>query len=573
MDSNFKNDLFDLEVLNEDSGKYVIVKSTEEPEERATRRIKEVLLQGHPLVVAYSAGKDSSTLVGITLTTARDIIANGSMCPPIVIINSDTGVEQPEIVSLAKAEIKKMLAFASIHEIPLEAKIGKPTITASFPVRVIGGRGLPSFPDSRSDCTTDWKISVNQKSQKEVFAQLEGLAQWRRPVVMTGVRLDESIVRDQRISKRGERAEGIWENDFGDLRLSPILDFSVDDVWQFIGLANAGVINTYSDFSETMRIYRDAGGSSCVIVADMKGSSNSKPCGSRTGCWCCSRVSEDRSMEQMIESNPTRYGYLKPLAQLRNFISRSQYDWTLRTFVGRTIDEAGYISIGADTYSPEMLQNLLRYTLSAQEQSGVPIISTRQLIAIDARWSQYALCPPFTALRIYFEVMNGAIELAPEIRRVHKTPVPKIGKIQVGHATFNAAMRGNVSGLRHVTMEMHHESCGFELKTLNDGSLVIDVEVDGDLTIDQEGADDFLSFVAEEMIRDHCKVESTDWTFGYKCYLQYGTISISKGRSSQSHEILQRSQWRQLNNLHGQQDRAELESRCDVLFSAQLELI
>jgi hypothetical protein len=39
------------------------------------------------------------------------------------------------------------------------------------------------------------------------------------------------------------------------------------------------------------------------------------------------------------------------------------------------------------------------------------------------------------------------------------------------------------------------------------------------------------------------------------------------------HEILQRAQWRQENDLHGQRDPVSLESRCDVLFSTQLELI
>ena len=551
----------------------ITIRTSEEPEERATRRIKEVLLAGHPCVLAFSSGKDSSALVGIALLAARDIVDKGFECPPIVVLHCNTGVEQPEIVDLAEGEIQKMRAYALKHGIPLETRISEPSITASFPVRVIGGRALPSFPDSRADCSTDWKVFPNQKAQKEVFAKLENIGRWKKPIVMTGVRNDESIARDQRIAKRGEVADGIWENELGALRLSPILDFSIDDVWTFIGLANAGVIDAYSDFSETMRIYRDAGGSSCVIVADMKGASNSKPCGTRTGCWVCTRVGEDKSMSQMIESDPERYEYLEPLANLRNFISRTQYDWSRRTFVGRSIDEDGYIAIGADTYSPNMLRELLRYTLSAQVVSGVQIISIQQLIGIDARWSQYAIAPPFSALKIYFEVMSGQIELAPKAIRVRKTPVPKIGKILVGSPSFNEAMNGNVSGLRNTSMEMFHESCGFELKTLKDGTLVVDVETDDDVSIDAEGAEDFLEFIAKGKIKDYCREDCSDWTWGYKTYLQYGTISIAKGRSTQAHEILQRSQWRQEHGLHGQQDLATLESRCDVLFSAQLELI
>lgn len=567
------DDLFQAYQVLDVQAQTVSIKSGEEPVERAMRRVKEVLLAGHPAVVAFSSGKDSSTLAGIVLNAARDILEKGFECPPVIVLHGNTGVEQPEIVALAEAEIDKMQAYAKVHGIPLETRISTPTLNASFPVRVIGGRGLPSYPDSRADCSTDWKVAVNMKAQREVFAKLEGLARWKRPVVMTGVRNDESIARDQRIAKRGEVAEGIWENDLGSLRLSPILDFTVDDVWEFIGYANAGIIEAYSDFSDVMRIYRDAGGSSCVVVADMKGASNSKPCGTRTGCWACTRVGEDKSMAQMIESDPARYAYLSPLADLRNFISRTQYDWTLRSYVGRTIDEDGFITIAADTFSPAMLQKLLRYTLSAQVKSGVQIISASQLIAIDARWSQYAIAPPFTALKIFFEVMGGQIEEAPQVKRVPKTPVPKIGKIAVGHPSFNGAMRGSVSGLRNASMEMHHESCGFNLKSLKDGSLVVDSEEEDDFSVDEEGAQEFLAFVAEEMIADYCHLSCSDWTWGFKTYLQYGTLSIAKGKSSQTHEILQRSQWRQEHGLHGQQDPAKLEARCDVLFSSQLELI
>ena len=566
-------DLFHADQVMGIQAKTVAIKAAEEPTERAMRRVKEVLLAGHPAVVAFSSGKDSSTLAGIVLNAARDIIERGFPCPPVVVLHGNTGVEQPEIVDLAKAEIDKMKAYAAKHGIPLQTRISSPTLNASFPVRVIGGRALPSFPDSRSDCSTDWKVTVNMKAQKEVFDELESTGSWKRPVVMTGVRNDESIARDQRIAKRGEVAEGIWETDLGALRLSPILDFTVDDVWEYIAYRNAGITEGFSDYSEVMRIYRDAGGSSCVVVADMKGASNSKPCGTRTGCWACTRVGEDKSMSQMIESDHQRYGYLEPLAGLRDFISRTQYDWSLRTFVGRTIDEEGFITIGADTYSPVMLQNLLRYTLSAQVVSGVQIISIAQLIAIDARWSQYAIAPPFTALKIYFEVMEGKVQLAPKVDRVPKTPVPKVGKIQVGHPSFNQAQRGSVSGLRNVSMEMHHESCGFSLKALKDGTLVIDTEEEGDFHVDEEGAADFLAFVADEMIADYCHETCSDWTWGFKTYLQYGTLSIAKGKSAQTHEILQRSQWRQEQGLHGQQNQAELEARCDVLFTAQLELI
>lgn len=544
----------------------------EEVIERGKNRIRKVLLDGHPVICAFSSGKDSTVLVALALNAAREIVEAGQPCPPVIVLHGNTGVEQPEIVKLAHSEIRKMEEYAQKHRIPLTTRISEPTLNVSFPVRVIGGRGLPSFPDSRADCSTDWKVKVNQKAQKEVVADLEGMGRWKPPVVMTGVRKEESIARDQRIAKRGEKADEIWENDLGALRLTPLLDYSVDDIWLVIGLCHAGVVPAYSDFTGVMDVYRAAGGDSCAVVADMKGAANNKPCGVRTGCFLCTRVGEDRSMSQMISGDVERYGYLSPLAGLRDFISRTQYDWTLRHFVGRTIDEEGFITIGADTYSPEMLQRLLRYTLSAQVVSGVQIISIPQLIAIDARWSQYAFAPPFTALKIYFDVMEGKIELAPEVKRYPKTPVPRIGKIHVGATSYNSAMQG-VSGLRNVSAEMFHEGCGYSLKSLKDGTLVLDAEADNDVTVDEMGAGDFLAFFADEMIDEYCHSSCSDWTWGFKTYLQYGVIQVAKGKSGQIHEILQRAQWRQEHDLHGQRDPVILELRCDVLFSTQLELI
>jgi DNA sulfur modification protein DndC len=545
----------------------------EEPYARARRRIKSVLGDGHPAILAYSGGKDSSTLVSIALDVARELISEQEICPPLILVTANTGVEQPELVILVTSEIRKMKAYAKRYGIPLSCHISHPELSDTFGVRVIGGRGLPSFPDTRGDCSVMWKIKPNERTVRQVFKDLGQQKVWADPVIFTGVRLEESQARDQRIASRGEKAEGLWSTPEGRLHSSPILDFDSSDVWEHIGLCNAGERDSFSDFTDVMRIYSSAGGDSCVIVADMKSSGNSKPCGTRTGCFLCCRVGEDRSMQNMIASDPARYGHLKPLAALRDFVSRTQYDWSRRHFVGRTVDKDGFITIQADVYNPPMLEELLRYTLSAQVLSGIEIISLEQLIGIDARWSQYGLFPPFSALKIYLEVEAGDIRMAPELPRFPKTEVPRIGRIRVCGESYADNLKGEVSGLRNVAMELHHESCGFELRTLNDGSIVIDVETQSNFTVDPEGAAEFLTFVAEEKIATYCHESCSDWTFGFSTYLEYGTIGIRKGRSTQCHEILQRSQWRQKHQLHGHRTVAELENRCDVLFTNQLALI
>jgi DNA sulfur modification protein DndC len=67
-------------------------------------------------------------------------------------------------------------------------------------------------------------------------------------------------------------------------------------------------------------------------------------------------------VENMLAQNPGRYPYLVPLLELRNFLSDTQWDWSRRNFIGRTISPEGKIKVGADQYSPQMVEDLLYYT-------------------------------------------------------------------------------------------------------------------------------------------------------------------------------------------------------------------
>ncbi len=537
---------------------------------RASRRIRALLVNRHPIALAFSSGKDSSALASVTLATAAQLHREGVEIPPIIIVNSDTGVEQPEIVSLAVSELKKMRDFALLHGLPVRTMRGQPTLSDSFPVRVIGGRALPAFPDSRGDCSVNWKVDVNKRLLAKAMKEAKK-STWAEPVVMTGVRQEESTARDARIAVRGEIAEGTWTNENGQLRASPILDWTLDDVWEYLGECAAGVRPSYSDFQETMRIYRDAGGSSCVIVADMRSEGNRKPCGTRTGCWACTRVRDDRSMANMLQSDPARYGYLEPLARLRDFIANTQYDWSRRQFVGRSIDKEGYIEIGADTYNPHMLQDLLRYALSAQAKSGVRVVSLKALFAIDARWSLYGLCPPFTALKIYREVEDGQLTLAPRVPAVPKTPVPKLGRIHVGTDWYEVTGIHSTTGLRDACLEAA-DGCGISYRTLPNGALVVQNELEHEMGVDEESASLFLDFEADRHIARHCSSDCHDWTLGYRTYLRFGMLTLAKGSSAMADAILRRTQWRQANGLHGNRSAEELCARSDFERMGQVTL-
>lgn len=540
----------------------------ESKESSSLRSIMRTLEAGHPIVVGWSAGKDSSVLANLVLAAAASLGAKG-IRTPVVITHSDTGVENPEIVALARSEIRKMRAFIKERALRTQVMVGEPSLTQSWPVRVIGGRALPPFPDTRRDCSTDWKIAVNERNLKQAMFTLKKLG-FAEPVVCTGVRRGESDARDAAIKARGERSDRPWRNDEGRLMLSPILEWDLDDVWEYLGLANAKVIDAYSDFSDTMRVYADAGGTSCAVVSDLAMAKYAKPCSSRFGCWTCTAVSKDRSLTNMIEQDDARYGYLKPLAAIRNFLADTQYDWDRRHFVQRTIRD-GYIVIAPDTYSPAMLADLLRYTLTAQLESGVPIISDEALVAIDARWSLYGLHPPFEAIRIWRDVvLSGNRYHPPTLSRPYpKTPPPILGRIWVGNDWDDENSPLYADGLRSPVWELFSDSCGPTLKTYANGKVGLDLE-EG-LEVDPEGAAMFLEFEAERKA-DEPVTPSTPWVTGYLYYLALGTVRPGKGQSSMVDELIRRTNWRQDMGLHGQRTQAELYERCQEKAPRQVDL-
>lgn len=545
----------------------------------AMREIDRVMAEGHACVAAASGGKDSGALTSMVLSVARMRKEAGLPVPPILINHNDTGVEQPEVHMLATSELAKMRSYAQAHSIPLDIRIGHPTLYDSWAVRIIGGRGLPTFPTGSGDCSVDLKVRPGLRLLKEAFAELRKDTSRPQPVLMTGVRSEESTKRATNIAKRGESATAVTVGDDGTLRLAPIKEWTADDVFEYLGYSSAGLIDSYSDFEDLMRFYRDAGGSSCAVVGDMRmteaAARKGGGCGSRSGCWACCRTgSSDRSAETMIESDGIRYGYLRGLNRLRDFLSNTQYDWDSRNYLGRTIDADGYVAVQADVYSPSMLEKLLRYVLTAQVREeeaarrlGIKprftILSHRDIVAIDVMWSLYAIHPPHHALFVLKEVQSGKLLDAPITSPVPRSPVPRYGKVYVGRAWESDLSTGDPvrdrmldTGIRSPVHEMFSDSCGFDVKETSTG-LVTAWDTSDGFDVDAEGAMDFIEFFGDEMIEKYHR-DGVDRTVAVRNYLSYGTVTMAHSSLARWSSLARRSQWMQRHGLVGEVQREHL---------------
>src|SRR6218665_3631286 len=136
------------------------------PEAQALQAMPAALRAGHPLAVAYSGGKDSSVLANLALAAACQVLAEGGRAV-LAVTHADVGaVENPEIRALVRGELACMRRFAAGKGVDLRVRIARPALSESFAVRVIGGRALPAFPDSRRDCTSSWKREPTEREPR-----------------------------------------------------------------------------------------------------------------------------------------------------------------------------------------------------------------------------------------------------------------------------------------------------------------------------------------------------------------------------------------------------------------------
>lgn len=525
----------------------------------AIESIKSVMLT-HQCSVSYSSGKDSSVVLGLVLQAAKLLKADGVEFQAIIVTHGDTTVENPELRMYADVEMRRIRRYGEKHGIPLEVLVAQPSLTESWQCRVIGGRALPSFPGMSHDCTSSMKISPMNRIRKGFLGKGAG-----NICTAIGTRFEESPMRAARMLSRGETPDKPWVGDDGSIFLSPIALWEMGDVWEYLGMCKAGdpEVTTFSNFEELFRIYADATSSSCAVVGDMASSGKSKPCGARTGCWCCTPAGRDKSAEAMIESDE-RYAYMRGLNLLQRFLVNTRWDFGRRLWLGRTLNESGYVAVQPDVYSPDMLRDLLRYCLTLDELEreasyalNIPvrfeIISLKTLLAIDAMWSVQGYQPAFEALRVYRDiVIDGKRHPVPEVEEFQRPKVlPKTRWLFIG--TPSAEDMQPV-GLRDTVLEAVSEpgSGCMGTRQTRDGRTIMDVNMAPSLDFDDEAVDMFFAFEFDRVLSEQDDGHYGGPTAGYLYYARMGMFSIAPQAVSTVDEILRRTWWKWHNGWFGQ---------------------
>lgn len=322
-----------------------------------------------PWVVAYSGGKDSTAVLQLVYELLLEEKQAGKASKPVFVISSDTRVEAPNVAAYVSETLGRIATGAKLAELPMTVELVTPKAVEGFWAKLIG-LGYPSPTRWFRWCTTSMKIKPSRRAIEQI-SQTHGSV-----ILLLGTRVDESVLRGIAINARETNARGLNpHNEIPNaLVATPIVDWTTDDVWDYL----------YSndppwggDHSFMLSLYRQANGGECPLVLDL----NTPSCGgSRFGCWTCTVVKEDKSMQGFIQSGEE---WMQPLNDFRDWLKEIREDPTRRNPLRRDGKSAGPGPFNAITR-----QEILECLLKAEKTVGQSLISDEEIIVIQDIWTR-----------------------------------------------------------------------------------------------------------------------------------------------------------------------------------------
>ena len=334
-----------------------------------------------PWVVGYSGGKDSTAALQL-VWMALEKLTEDQRQKPIYVITNDTLVENPIVALWVEKSLAAIKHAAEKQGLPIYPHRMTPEIRDTFWVKLIG-MGYPAPRPTFRWCTSRLKIDPTSKFIGDVVQQ-NGQA-----IIVLGTRRAESSARAHTIDTYAKNRTREHLNKHTSLPnafiYSPISDWFNDDVWTFLmqvenpwGHSNNELLTMYQGATE---------GGECPLVID----TNTQSCGSsRFGCWTCTLVDKDRSMEAMIQNDNDKE-WMLPLLELRNAMDframGEEGDKPLRDFrrmSGKTQLHGDKLIRGP--YKQAVREKWLRMLLEAQQwvqENGPKEVQSIELITLD----------------------------------------------------------------------------------------------------------------------------------------------------------------------------------------------
>ncbi len=373
------------------------------------KEIQDVYLSDdRPWIIGYSGGKDSTVALQLVWYAIQRLPLKKRI-KNIFVISSNTLVESPVLIERTNQMLSMINKSAIEQSLPIKAEHVTPKTYETFWVNLIG-RGYPAPTKTFRWCTDRMKIRP-----ADDFI-LNKVSSFGEVILILGVRKAESVTRAQvmnlhkikntLLSKHSKYPQAFV--------YTPIEDFSLDDVWTYL----LQVKNPWgANNRDLLSMYTGDKSGECPLVVDKSTSS----CGnSRFGCWTCTVVSRDKTMENLVEGSES---WMKPMLELRDELYKTtlpENKAKIRELVGRNghlrfkSDGSGDISRGP--YKLSYLKYFLKKLLEAQKKIQIKqgndfkLIHEKELHEIRRLWITERGDWEDSLPKIYKEVMGEDLD-------------------------------------------------------------------------------------------------------------------------------------------------------------------
>ncbi len=356
-----------------------------------------------PWIIGFSGGKDSTMLLQVVWNALKKIEPI-LLTRKIYVVCNDTLVENPRIVKFIYTTLKKIQKAANLNDFPLIVEQTIPRIDDSFWVRLVG-LGYPAPNRIHRWCTERLKINPTSRLIKEKINE-NGEA-----IILLGTRSAESTNRAASIKKHERKGERLRNHQFPRAFVyAPIKDVETNEVWQYLNQVPPPWGGTHK---ELVTLYRNANAGDCPLVID-----NTTPsCGqSRFGCWVCTVVNKDKSMEGLIGNGED---WMLPLAEIRNFLietrdSPDKYRQKERRDGSYHIDKWGPYNFETRV---DILTRILKAQKEVQKTEDIELITHQEMVLIQYYWFRDMYFKPKVS-DIYNKIFKTKIDMSKQEEKI-----------------------------------------------------------------------------------------------------------------------------------------------------------
>ena len=371
--------------------------------------IKEIMIvykhDNRPWLIGYSGGKDSTLLVSLVYEAMKRLKRAGSkMHKKIYVITSDTMVENPIVKNYMHASSQSINDASKRDGLKIEANMIYPEPEQTFWSRVIGlGYPTPEPPGFRW-CTERLKINPMNKFVNDRIQENGEI------IILLGVRKGESLTRMKTITAR--EIEGKLLNMHNDIPnayvYNAITEVPNELVWEFL-LKDDCQSPWGADMKYLFNLYQGENlGEEQSVLGEVDREKIPVTGNSRFGCWCCTMVKEDKSLQNFIDRGATE---LIPLRNFRNELLKMRDNPQMRDNKRRngTVYRKSDGSFGLGPFTLESRRIILEKLLELENETGLELITIGELKAIDKMWDEEGDLSCRKLVDTYFKVKKAKL--------------------------------------------------------------------------------------------------------------------------------------------------------------------